>query len=252
MRLYIPLTLLAAFGLVSSIVGCASNYNNSDGVRFYGQAKYGDAIQSFRTASNVDPDDADIWYNLGATYHKLGTIARLSNQPETMMQQFKLAEDNYRIAIAKNPEHTAAYRSLAVMWCESGHPKEAFELLSQWANRSPANAEAKVELARLYQEFNKIEDAAVLLQSALTVEPTNARALRASGFLNEASGRSDLAMEMYRRSLAADANQQDLSEHLTAIQNRIQTTVTAPVITPYNNSYGTTQLASPVVAPYNR
>lgn len=234
------------------LTGCqTSNYNNTDGVKYFGQAKYDQAIRSFQTARSVDPEDADAWYNLGATYHKLGSLARQSGQQEAMVQQFTLAEENYRTALQKNPEHTAAYRGLAVMWCELGHQKEAFELLGQWVNRNQASADAKVELARLYQEHQRVDDAAALLQSALAVNPNDSRALRASGFLNEAAGRNDLAVDQYQRSLAANPDQQDLSNHLAAVRSRVQTSVGAPIIAPYQTT-GETQIASPVIAPYQR
>ncbi|HBT76376.1 MAG TPA: hypothetical protein DEB39_05500 [Planctomycetaceae bacterium] len=238
------LPIFAACAVTAMLIvstGCqTASYNNTDGVRYYGQAKYDQALRSFQLARGVDPEDADAHYNIAATYHKLGQLARDTGRKEDAEKQFTLAEENYRGALAKNSEHLAAYRGLAAMWSELGHSREAFELLQNWAERNPGSSDAKVELARLYQEYGKYNEAQQYLQSALAVDTTSARALRALGWFGEQAGRTDVALDQYRRSLNSNPDQQDLSEYVAQLEKNAQT----PIALPYGYTPGIPQVAS--------
>ncbi len=62
--------------------GCTNfvaNSRNADGVTLYQRGQYQQALQQFQEATYADPNNADGYYNLGATYHRLG---RLRTQPE--------------------------------------------------------------------------------------------------------------------------------------------------------------------------
>ena len=49
----------------------------------------------------------------------------------------------------------------------------AFALLRGWTTRSPQNAEARVELARLYEEYGDTRSAETALNEALAVNSRN-------------------------------------------------------------------------------
>lgn len=256
MQASIPFSLFSRVAFPSALVfaialtGCAaSNYNNSDGVKYYGQAQYEKALNSFQAARYAAPEEPDSYYNTAATYDKLGTISRQTGQESLAIQQFTTAEEGYKLALAKDPDFAEAYRGLASMWCQLGHPDQAFELLRNWSLGHPASIDAKIELARLYHEYGRVGDASALLQSALAVDPKNARALRAAGFMCEQSGRVDIALENYRLSLESDAKQQDLSDRVALLKTR----ETTPSAAPYQAqpSYPNQQVASgPAAVPY--
>lgn len=221
---YLPVLLVLLFGS-----GCqTSNYNNVDGVKYYGQAKYDSAIRSFQLARSVDPNDANADYNLGATYHKLGMIARDAGRQEEALQYLTLAEENYRTALGKDSEFAAAYRGLVVLWSDLGYVDKAFELLTNWERRSPGNPESKVELACLYHEYGQAAESQYLLQSALLVDSSNARALRALGYYGEQNGRADLALDYYRRAVASDPSLSDLPDHIAGLEQNGQTLLALP------------------------
>ena len=39
---------------------------------FFNQSKYADAIQAYDKAIQLDPNDADVWYNKGVSLERLG------------------------------------------------------------------------------------------------------------------------------------------------------------------------------------
>jgi predicted Zn-dependent protease len=57
------------------------------------------------------------------------------------------------MAVARDDGHVEAYRGLAVLLADQGRTQEAFTLLDTWAKKKPMSADAKIELARLCEEF---------------------------------------------------------------------------------------------------
>ncbi|HPP54236.1 MAG TPA: tetratricopeptide repeat protein, partial [Thermoguttaceae bacterium] len=111
---------LACLGLA----GCgsvASRGINAEGVRLFQQSRYDEALQQFQKAVYLDPKDADGYYNLAATYHRLGV---LNQRPSDLKQ----AEHYYHMCLDQNPDHRECYRGLAVLLIEQGKGEEAFRL----------------------------------------------------------------------------------------------------------------------------
>jgi tetratricopeptide (TPR) repeat protein len=209
--------------LLSCVVGCqfAAPGQNAEGVKMFQQAYYQGALQRFGQAIASDPQNADGYYNMGATYHQM---ARQHNQPVDWQQ----AEAYYQQCLQRNPNHPDCYRGLAVMLVEQNRQQEAFRLLESWAMRSPVAAEPRIELARLYDESGNLEAAKERLVEAVQVEPNNARALAALGKVREQLGDVTQALSNYERSLAVNQFQPQLSARVASLRSAI----TAPVTTP--------------------
>ncbi len=224
-----PLCLLAS--LLSGIVvagtlGCgnfASQGRNAEGVRLFQQAQYQAALRQFQEATYTDPDDPDGYYNLAATYHQLG----VTENRKTDLDQ---AETYYNMCLDKNEDHRDCYRGLAVLLAQQGRNEESFRLLEGWAQRQSGSADAKIELARLNQEFGYRSEAAENLAEALAVDPNNSRALAAMGRIREETGNHAEALRNYQRSLAYDRFQPQVASRITALRSTMRTT--APTTAP--------------------
>jgi len=217
---------------VVTCLGCATSNNNTEGVKYFGQARYDLAVQSFQAARDADPNGADAYYNIAATYHLLGRTALQTGQAALAQQHFDYADQNYRLCLARNPNDTDAYRGLAVLYMERQDSEAAFKLLQAWVEANPHSAEPKIELARLHQEFASIalargntqtarncQEAAInSLLHAQQNDPANARVYRALGFLREQTGDLMQAMNNYRQSLQVNPNQQDLAERVAQLE----------------------------------
>jgi tetratricopeptide (TPR) repeat protein len=199
-----------------------SNSQNSDGVQLFEQAYYQGAQQKFLQAIQSDPNNPDSYYNLARTYHQLG---KLHNQPS----DFDQAERNYNLCLDRDPNRTDCYRALAVLLTERGRTADAYRLLEGWAARNPSMAEPKIELARLYEESGNKDAAKHQLVEAVTVEPTNARALAALGKLREDAGETQQALANYQRSLQLNPNQPQLASRVAAL-SMPQIAVGAPAV----------------------
>ncbi len=210
-----PMWLVAILATSLATAGCGSMTArglNAQGVRQFEQAQYEQAIQQFQQAIYNDPANADGHYNLAAAYHRLGTL----NKSDSYMHQ---AEQHYHMCLDRDGDHRECYRGLAVLLVEQDRKDDAFRLLEGWVTRGTNLAEPKVELARLYQEHENIDEAKRQLIEALRTDPNHARALAALGKLREDAGDTAQALADYKRSLWKDRYQPEVAARVAALQS---------------------------------
>ncbi|MGQ9575215.1 MAG: tetratricopeptide repeat protein [Thermoguttaceae bacterium] len=215
-----PCQVFGAAGLAAlclAAAGCgsfAARGLNAEGVRLFDQARYQEALQQFQRAADSDPANADALYNLGAVYHRIGT---LYGRPADLAQ----AEQYYNLCLGRNPDHPECYRGLAVLLAQQGRVEEAVRRLQSWADSNPGSPEPKIELARLSEEFGQPQQARQYLAEALLADPSNARALAALGRLSEQAGDPVRALQNYQQSLYADRFQPEVASRVAALQSAV-------------------------------
>ena len=214
--------LLAAVGLgLSGCSGFAARGMNAEGVRLFQKAQYVQAIQQFQQAIYADPANADGYYNMAAVYHQMG-------KAENRKADLDQAENLYNQCLDRDPEHRDCYRGLAVLLVEQKRNDEAFRLLEGWCDRQSTSAEARIELARLSEEFGDQRGAMQRLSEALSMDPNNPRALAAAGKLREQMGDHTQAIANYQRSLFFNRFQPEVAARLASIQTA--TGISAPSV----------------------
>jgi len=213
---------LCALGLIGVMAGSGCNMmatgQNMQGARLYEKGEYYTAMEKFQGAMASDPNDANAYYNLAATLHQLGSASK----DENMLKQ---AETLYNQALDRNPNHTDCYRALAVLLVQTDRSDRAFALLKNWAIRSPQSADARVELARLYDEFGDSKTAELQLQQALQLDQTNQRAWKAMAYLRESHGDVQQALANYQRAYALNGYDPAIASRIAALN---KSTTTAP------------------------
>ncbi len=216
--------LVALVLVLISLSGCggiAAQGRNAQGVALFQQGRFQEALKEFQEATYDDPADADGYYNLAATYHRLGHIERRQSDLDQ-------AETYYNLCLDRNPNHTDCYRGLAVLLAEQGRKDDAFRLVEGWVQREPSAADPKIELARLNEEFGNRQVAKDHLIEALAAQPNNTRALTALGKIREDAGDRVQALANYQRSLSYDTRQPYVASRLTALQGTSASSVAAP------------------------
>ena len=206
--------LLAAI-LPACLSGCGSFSSrgmNSEGVRLFQQARYDEALRQFQEANYADPSNPDGYYNLAATYHRMGLI----HKQQSHLDQ---AENYYNQCLDHHPNHANCYRGLAVLLAKQGRNEEAFRLIEGWAERESNLADPRIELARLYDEFGDPDAAKQHLTDALEADPNNARALAALGKVREEMGEHGEALRDYQRSLTYDQFQPQVASRVSALRS---------------------------------
>ncbi len=225
-----PPGLLCLVGVGLAGCGGLGRNDNALGVQLYQQGNYLGAVNHFQQALARQPGNADCFYNLGATYHQQ---AKLFARPADL----ETAEQYYHLCLARNPDHEACRRGLAVLLVEENRRDEAVAQLRQWSAGQPANPNPHIELARLAEEQGNLSEAEKELNAALAVSPTNPRALVAIGRLHEATGQSAAAYADYSRALAANPNQPLVASRAAALAatspSGIRTAALPPAPPPY-------------------
>ncbi len=215
-----------------------SQNQNCNGVTQFQQGQYQQAVVNFQSAVQTDPTNPDALYNLAAAYHQQ---AKQTNDPNAWLQ----AEQLYNKCLDQNKDHVDCHRALAVLLVETNRQDKAFTLMKNWAIASPQVAPARVELARLYEEFGDKEQATTWLNSALSVNPYDARALAALGKMREQQGDVAQAVDNYRRAYALNPQAPGVGERLAALTRSAAPVGTAPVAAPVNAAPPGTRLVTP-------
>jgi tetratricopeptide (TPR) repeat protein len=210
-RRFFPLVLAAGAVCLAPGCGIFANSDNSAGVQLYQQGAYEQAGARFQQAINNSPKHPDGYYNLGSTLHQ--SYRRGGN-----LQDAEMAETFYNQCLDRDPEHVACHRALAVLLVEKNDPDAAFRLLNNWAARSTAPAEAKVELARLHQEFKDPEEARKRLHEALEIDPNFYRARTALASMQEQTGDYTQALANYTLSYQKNPLQPGVRERIASLQ----------------------------------
>lgn len=207
--------LPAALAAVT-LSGCqwAASGQNATGARLYEQGQYSAALQQFQKVIVTDPTNADGYYNLAATNHRLG------NQRHDP-QQLERAEALYNQCLDYDPHHVECHRGLAVLLVDTGRPDRAFALMKNWAAQNPTFAEPRIELGRLYEEAGDPDTAMRYLEDAVQKDPNSSRAWLALGRLREQSGDLNQAIQNYQRSLAINTVQPQVAERVAMLNRQI-------------------------------
>lgn len=206
------MALLAAL-LVGLGAGCqmATSGHNQAGVQAYNQGQYVAALQRFQLAADSDPRNSDAVYNMARVHHELGS-------KQASASDLERAETYYNQCLDIDPNHAGAHRALAVLLVETGREDAAFRLLKNWAVASPEIADARIELARLHEEFGDSETAMLQLTQALQLNGQDARIHNALANLRQKSGQYDQALANYQRSYTLNSMQPTVAARIEQLR----------------------------------
>ena len=207
--------LLIARACLVLMCGCqASSGLHSQGVANFRQGRYQDAIQTFQQALVNNPTDANAYYNLAATYYEIGK----RNSDQNLLSQ---AEGLYNQCLDLDPTHVDCYRGLASLLVDTNRSKSAFTLLKGWSQQDLQAADARIELARLYEEFGDKDSAARYLTDALNIDARNPRAWAALANVREQQGQLAQALSNYRQAYQLNQSIPGMTNRIAALQQRM-------------------------------
>lgn len=207
---------------LAGLTGCQmpASSHNAEGVKQFNQGQYQAATDRFQAAIASNPDNPDAYYNMAATLHDWG---RKTNNQELLTQ----AEGMYHKCLDLNPDHVDCYRGLAVLLIDTDRRESAFTLLERWDQRSPTRSDAKVELARLHEEFGENELAKQYLSKAIDAQATDPRAWAALGRIREQEGQLAQALTNYQQAYSLNRAQPGIAERIASLQQSVATSGTA-------------------------
>lgn len=166
------------------------------------QGNQANAIAQYREAIRLNP-------TLPGAHFELAEQLRTSTEPASNAQ----AEDEYRAAVKVNQYDENSWRQLAGLVAEKGEFQEAEENYRKALALQPNDAEAKAGLANVLSSMDRTNEAISLLESAVRDDPANIAAHYRLSVLYGRSGREADS----RRELDAYNHYKDLREKLDQV-----------------------------------
>jgi len=165
------------------------------------------AVAEFRKAIALDPHLPGVHFELAELLH--------SSQDAAVKKE---AEQEYRAALAENPQDEKSLLRLAEIDAQKGALQKAFEEYTKAVELQPSDADAKLGLAKSLMDIGQNDRAQKVLEEAVQLEPTNATAHYRLGTLYRKIGRIDDAkneLELYKK-------YKDMKEKLRALYKELQ------------------------------
>jgi len=180
--------------------------HNMIGICGLRMSEYDKALSAFNTALILNPSFTDARNNRGTTFLAIGQL-RLAkvdflavlgdstyphryqvyfNLGTTYLQQGHLgaAEENFRRAITAPFPVYQAFVQLAGIYLDQGREEEALDLLEDAEFRFPNRPDASFELGKTLMQLGRIEEARPYLEDVISKEPGSERARQAEALLD--------------------------------------------------------------------
>lgn len=145
--------------------------------------KVEEAIEQYKRAAKLNPEDEDIYYNLGLAFARVGNLAE--------------AKQAYNEALKIYPDYVEALNNLGNLLVKEGSYDEAVQQLSRAVELDPKSSAAQNSLGNALARLGRYGEALLHFQKALEGKPDYLEAQQnlASAYLM--LGRSDEATKEF-------------------------------------------------------
>jgi tetratricopeptide (TPR) repeat protein len=154
------------------------------------KGKYEAALDFYRHATQVYPDDPDAWDGLGSCYAGM-------NQPEDAIAAF-------HHSIAADPENAASHFLLAMFYKTQQQYLRAIPPLQEVIRIDAGNVQARLELADVYGRLNRTDAQIQSFKAILAFKPDHVPTLHMMGKTVRGLGRLDEALDLLRKASVLD------------------------------------------------
>jgi protein O-mannosyl-transferase len=205
------------------------NYLAYNNVGYYLMHKYGrldDAMECFRRAISLYPDEVEALGNLGyalaakgqaaeaITYYQAalrtnpGHAATHNNLANVLSNLGKIDEaiQEYQLALQSEPDYAEAHNNLGIALAQKGRFDEAVAQFRAAIRFKPNYAIAHNGLANVFTLRGQYQEAVPEYQEALRLDPAYAEAQNGLGYALAGVGRFDQAAVHYREALRLNAD----------------------------------------------
>jgi tetratricopeptide (TPR) repeat protein len=128
-----------------------------EGISLFRSGDFEGAVEAFRRAVELDPDNAQAYVSLGSAYLRI-------NRPAEAARAFRRASD-------LDPDSAMAHVGLGQAHKLSGDPDNAIAELNRALELDPENADATYTLALVHMDLGNIEEEARALERTVAIDP---------------------------------------------------------------------------------
>lgn len=188
-QIYIPAGQELKMDIVVAKEVAASEAKNKfdQGIQFFKQGNYEEAIQAFEAVLKDIPDFAECHYNIGMAYLRKGDIDQAKKYMET--------------AIELKPDFIEAYFGLGQAYIAEKDEEKATEIFKKAIDIKPDDAKIYTNLGALYFSLNKDDLALEALIKAKELDPKLADTYYQLGLLRFRKGELEEAVKNFEKFL---------------------------------------------------
>jgi len=176
----------------------------NEGIDFFKQGKYKEAIDSFLKAADKFPDSVEVLYNLGVSYLRSGNS---ENAISTLEKAIQLKQDIIEV-----------YFALGECYFTIGKSDKAMEAFSKAIDFQPNNAKAYYNLGIVYYKYDKTDEAIGFLEKAIELDPAFSSAYYQAGLVNIKKGDLRKAIKYFEDFLKLEPNAPETNQVKTMIE----------------------------------
>lgn len=183
--------------------------------------KWEEAIQHYREALQLDPNNGRAWSGLGVCYRNLQNLSEAEKDLKIALSKsgqmsereryrtrgayyvtinnYEKALDEYKILIAKFPADNVALANVAICYTYLRNIPKVIETLQKAVAIFPKDARFRMNLTEGYLYGGKFDDAAREAGEVLKLNPSFERAYAAKAVAALATGKPEQAAEFYEQ-----------------------------------------------------
>ncbi len=158
-----------------------------NGLKELWQKNWSAALTFFQKAIEKNPQDSNVWFQVGYCYGKLG--------------RSQDAIESFKRAIRIKPDYAEAHNNLGVVYGELGRWQEAIESCKQAIRIKPDFAEAHYILGVAYGKLECYQDAIESYKQAIRIKPDLTKAHSNLGAAYGKIGRYQDEIESYKQAI---------------------------------------------------
>ena len=125
-------------------------------------------------------------------YYDTATICRKNSE-------FRKAIKYYRLALQLNPYHVNAFNDVGITLLKMGLVDESYRYFEEGLKYAPSNPNLLANLARLYVEYDQLQEAESVLKRLVALFPRDPNGLWLMADLRYRMGQTELARELWER-----------------------------------------------------
>lgn len=174
------------------------------GIALRDQGRLDEAFRELRTATQLDPKDSDAHYTLGSVAWTLSLPSnqRLGKTRGLSSADYQaLAGVEFSKALSLSPRDPLLRINLALLYLDSKRGQDAIQQAEEAVRIAPDNASTHVVLGRCYAASGEAEKGAKEYEAATRLDPRNGQAYLELGELRMAQHRNEQAEEYLRQAI---------------------------------------------------